>query len=181
MLRTLLSSVEIEGVDIVCHQDLPDFYSFKALDLDAGILPFPDNYFDAIMFTHVIEHLREPLALGQEVNRIMKSGATIYVETPNWTTVFAPSFSFHREQHSPFNFYDDPTHTKPWSKHGIFEFLSQNCQLNVLKVGSTRNWARLPFDFILIPRGLIKGDRPQVVASFWNLYGWCIYGIATKE
>jgi hypothetical protein len=29
--------------------------------------------------------------------------------------------------------------------------------------------------------GLARGKRGLVVSSFWNIYGWCIYGIATKK
>ena len=180
-LRSFAPAAELEGVDILRDPNLPDFYSFAALDLDNGLIPFPDSYFDVIVFTHVIEHLRAPLALGPEVRRVMKPGGAIYVETPNWTTVLVPSFSIRREQHSPFNFYDDPTHVKPWTRHGLFEFLFQGCQLNVTKVGTTRNWARLPFDLLLVVHGLLTGNRRQTVSSFWNIYGWCIYAVATKD
>jgi len=172
---------ELHGVDIILQPDLPSFYSFTATDLDTGVLPFADSYFDGVFFTHVLEHLHTPLKLGGEIHRVMKKEARIYVETPNWTSVFAPSFGFRREQHNPFNFYDDPTHVKPWSKHGLFEFLSQNCGLQVLKIGNTRNWLRVPIDGLIILYGLIRGNRLHVVSSFWNLYGWCIYAVAAKE
>ncbi len=181
VLRAMHTTVELQGLDIEPQTNLPGFYLFKTVDLDSGVLPFSDNYFDAVIFTHVIEHLRSPLKLGKEINRVMRKGAKIYVETPNWTTAFAPSFGFHREQHNPFNFYDDPTHVKPWSKHGLFEFLVQSCGLNVVKIGNTRNWVRLPFDLIILLYGLLTANRSYVVWSFWNLYGWCIYGVAIKE
>lgn len=180
-LNAIHAAIEVHGVDIVHQPDVPSFYSFKIVDLDDGALPFPDNYFDAVLFTHVIEHLRSPLNLGREIHRVMRKGARIYVETPNWTTLFAPSLGFHREQHSPFNFYDDPSHVKPWSKHGLFEFLFQGCELRVMKVGNTRNWMRIPIDCFVLLYGLSTANRPYVVSSFWNLYGWCIYGAAIKD
>lgn len=180
-LRSIHAEIKLYGIDILPKERVPNFYSYSLVDLDEGKLPYPDNYFDAIIFIHVIEHLRSPLALGKEFKRVMKNHAKIYVETPNWTTVLVPSFGFHREQHNPFNFYDDPTHFKPWSKHGLFEYLFQSCELRVEKVGTVRNWLRLPFDFAIILVGLFIGKRAYIVSSFWNLYGWCIYGFGVKE
>lgn len=180
-LKEIHAGIEVHGVDILNQPDRPGFYSFKVVELDNGVLPFPDNYFDAVLFTHVIEHLRSPLELGKEIHRVMRKGAGIYVETPNWTTTFVPSFGFHREQHNPFNFYDDPSHVKPWSKGGLFEFLFQGCGLQVMKVGNTRNWLKMPASSLLILYGLLTGNRSYVVSSFWNLYGWCIYGTAIKD
>lgn len=180
-LRKLHPSAEIHGVDLMPNADIPSFYSYKTVDLDAGILPYPDDYFDTVIFSNVIEHLHFPLRLGKEINRVMKSHATLYVETANWITVFIPSFGFHREQHNPFNFYDDHTHVKPWSKHGLYEFLLQSCNLSVQKVGTMRNWVRLPFDIPIFLIGLLTGRRSYMVSSVWNLTGWCIYGIGTKQ
>jgi ubiquinone/menaquinone biosynthesis C-methylase UbiE len=179
-LKAIQPSIELHGVDILAETTVPGIYSYITVDLDDGVLPFPDEYFDAILFTHVIEHLRTPLQLGKEINRIMKKGGMVYVETPNWTSLLVPSFGFHREQHSPFNFFDDPTHLKPWSKHGLFEFLYQSCNLHVMKVGNTRNWLRVPTDIIVILYGLLTANRSYAVMSFWNLYGWCIYGLGRK-
>ena len=119
--------------------------------------------------------------LGKEINRILKKGGKIYVETPNWTTMFIPSFGFHREQHNPFNFFDDPTHIKPWSKDGIYEFLLQSCRLEGQKIGILRNWFQIPLDFIFIIFGMLTGNRVKIIKSFWNIYGWCIYGIGIKK
>jgi SAM-dependent methyltransferase len=143
---------------------------YKNIDLDKGVLPYPNDYFGIILFTHIIEHLSSPAALGKEINRVMKKKAKIYVETPNWTTMFVPSFVFHREQHNPFNFFDDPIPVKPWSKHGIFEFLYLGCSLYVEKVGTVRNWLRVPQNLIRIVTGLITGNRSMVISSFWNVY-----------
>lgn len=180
-LKELYPEIEVHGVDFHPDLQVPSFYAYKVVDLDNGVLPYPNDFFDAVLFMHVIEHLRSPLQLGIEINRVMKKQAKIYVETPNWTTVLVPSFGFHREQHFPFNFYDDPSHIKPWSKHGIFEFLVQCCNVSVSEVRTRRNWLRLPFDLPIMLVGLLMGRRPYVVSSFWNLFGWCIYGIGTKE
>ena len=181
LLRSIKEDIEVHGVDILPKNLVPPFYTYRCIDLDKEGLPYPDNYFDAVVFTHVIEHLQSPFELGKEISRVLKKQGQIYVETPNWTSVLVPSFGFRRKQHSPFNFYDDPSHVKPWSKHGLFEFLSQGCNCRTSRIGNTRNWIEVPLDFLIIPFGLLTGSRPLVVSSIWNLYGWCIYAIGVKE
>lgn len=181
MLHRFHPRIELHGVDLLPEADVPANYSYQQVDLNKNCLPFPENYFDAILLIHVIEHLQAPLGLGKEIQRVLKPGGRIYVEAPNWTSMFVPSFGFHREQHHPFNFFDDPTHVKPWSRHGLFEFLSASCDLHVEKVGSTRSWLRVPLDFPAIAWGLLRADRRRIISSVWNLSGWCIYGIGAKK
>ena len=180
-LKNLVPDLEIHGVDLIPTVEVPDFVIYANVDLDQGVLPYPDSHFDAVLLTHVLEHMHSPFRLGREINRVMKKGARIYIEAPNWTTILIPSFGFHREQHIPFNFYDDPTHLKPWSKHGLLEFLVQGCRLKMQSLGTVRNWVRIPFDLVRILIGLVSRNRIHVVSGFWNLYGWAIYAIGVKE
>lgn len=173
--------LDIHGIDLINDHEVPGFIAYKKVDLNKNILPYPDSYFDAIVCTHVIEHLNAPMELGPEINRVLKSGGSIYVEAPNWTSMLVPSFGFKRAQHDPFNFFDDPTHVKPWTRHGLFELLSQSCMLEVVNVSAVRNWRRILFDPAIILYGLFQGKRGLVVSSFWNIYGWCVYGVAKKQ
>ena len=179
-IKKYFNKVEYHGIDILPEEKVDSFINFRNVNLEESELPYEANYFDAIIFTHVLEHLNNPLSLGNEINRILKKGGRIYVEAPNWSSILVPSFGFHREQHNPFNFYDDPTHIKPWTKHGIYEFLSENCKLKVEKVGIVRNWIRIPLDLFIIIFGFISGNRKRIISSFWNIYGWCVFGIGEK-
>ena len=58
----------------------------KGLTVHLGSLAdqhFPDNTFDAIVMSHVIEHVPDPLVLLLECQRILKSGAILISVTPN--------------------------------------------------------------------------------------------------
>lgn len=180
-VKECFPEAEIFGIDLIEDAQIPEFIHYRKVDLDKGLLPFENDFFDVIIFRHVIEHLRNPLLLGKEINRIMKHAAVVYIETPNWTSMLVPSFGFKREQQSPFNFFDDPSHVKLWSKHGLFSYITQYCNLRVRKIETVRNWLEIPFDPILILKGLLRGDRGKVIHAFWNLYGWCIYGIGVKD
>lgn len=63
--------MEIEGqkVDVV------------NLDLDA--LPYPDNFFDLITFTEVVEHVENHRAVLREIHRVLKPGGLVVITTPN--------------------------------------------------------------------------------------------------
>jgi 2-polyprenyl-3-methyl-5-hydroxy-6-metoxy-1,4-benzoquinol methylase len=53
-------------------------------DVWKNSLPYPDNHFDAVIFSEVIEHLNfNPLPLLQEMNRILKQDGILYITTPN--------------------------------------------------------------------------------------------------
>lgn len=51
-------------------------------DIDAGPLPFPDNSFDLVIATHILEHLRNPWAVLAEMRRVSRK--YVFVECPNF-------------------------------------------------------------------------------------------------
>lgn len=179
-LHDINPEIEFHAVDITKDPALHDYIQFIQLDLDNQTLPYPDDFFDTILMVHVIEHLKHPLNLASELARVLKQGGCLYVEAPNWISLFVPSFGFKRHQQKPFNFFDDPTHQKPWSRHGIFAYLSQFAKLENVKVGVTRNWLRLPLDPFIIISGLLLGKRGWLVTSVSNLTGWCVFGYGFK-
>jgi SAM-dependent methyltransferase len=53
-------------------------------NLDEQPYPLPDEHFDAVVMTEVIEHLREyPVRALQEARRILRPGGRLYLTTPN--------------------------------------------------------------------------------------------------
>jgi SAM-dependent methyltransferase len=53
---------------------------------DVGVngLPYPENFFDAILLSEVLEHLNvNPLPILQEINRILKKDGILYITTKN--------------------------------------------------------------------------------------------------
>lgn len=180
-IKELYPEIEIHGVDLIKEKEIPAFIKFEMVDLETQLLPYPDESFDTIIVAHVLEHLHFPLRLGPEIYRLLKKGGRVYIETPNWTSLFVPSLGLKREQLNTLNFYDDHTHVKPWSKQGIFSFLQSSCNLRVENVGTVRNFLRIPLDPFVIIWGFLSGNRNIVVSAIWNLYGWRIYGIGKKD
>ncbi len=55
-------------------------------DLNVYPYPFPNDEFDWIEMSHIIEHVDRPLHLMNEVQRIAKPGATIRLITPHYSS-----------------------------------------------------------------------------------------------
>jgi SAM-dependent methyltransferase len=103
-ISSFLGVVDIALAKIGCEvytYDIPEFqknsklnelYAEFAVHPSSGFLyevwknglPYPDNHFDAVILSEVIEHLNfNPLPLLQEINRILKNEGIIYLTTPN--------------------------------------------------------------------------------------------------
>ena len=52
-------------------------------DLNNCLLPYEDNFFDAITFTEVIEHLEDHRKILKEIHRVLKNDGILVVSTPN--------------------------------------------------------------------------------------------------
>lgn len=84
----------------------------KFYELDLTLLDYaaiPNNFFDAIMMAHVIEHLHN----GEEVLPLLvkklKPGGHFYIEYPGKKSTTLPSM------YGTLNFKDDPTHVRLYS------------------------------------------------------------------
>ena len=70
------------GVDIVAPSDHlnPDASGLTFLEYDGVTLPFPDDNFDLVFASHVIEHVLEPRGFISELSRVTRG--LIYLEVP---------------------------------------------------------------------------------------------------
>lgn len=94
-----LDIAPLPGVDVVA-------------DLDAcrsTPLPLADGTVDEFLLSHVIEHLRDPLALMQELHRVASPDARMVIRVPHGASDDA---------------WEDPTHVRPYFLHS-FGYFSQ--------------------------------------------------------
>lgn len=87
------------GLDISADTDADIVH-----DLDVLPYPFEDSSFDQILLQDVLEHVREPIAVFEELHRIARPGARIQLRTPHFSSVLA---------------YGDPTHRHYFSTIAI--------------------------------------------------------------
>ena len=154
----------------------PPGVDFCRVDIQREPLPFDDSCLDAIYCSHVLEHLYTTSLISGEIRRALKAGGRIYIETPGTRSLWVPSFQYGREQDIPLNFYDDPTHQKPFSKTGLFIFLKK-LVFEVIRTGTARNpWSLLLAPYFLF-RGLLFRDRLLFTHAVWEVLGWSIYAV----
>lgn len=114
--------MEASGTDIsdFCKQS-------KVVDLNHDMLPFPDNYFDAIFSKSVIEHIENTEHYMSEMRRVLKEGGVLILMVPDWETQY-------------FIFYQDPTHIHPYTKKSVDRLLNM-CEF---KEVSSEKFVQLP-------------------------------------
>lgn len=69
-----------------------DIHPWEQVDIlaDAHDLPFADGTVDGVIFSWVLEHIRDPVRVAAELRRILKKGGYLYVAT-NFITPYHPS------------------------------------------------------------------------------------------
>ncbi len=81
----------------------------KGLNAHCGTLEeinFPDNYFDTVWISQVIEHVCSPKDLLREVKRILKQNGRVYIFCPNLESYLSKLFGRYWEGwYVPFHFY----------------------------------------------------------------------------
>lgn len=83
---------DVEGVDVdpARMRRVWDEYGIpvRKADIETAPLPFPDEAFDIVIFTEVLEHLRINLLFTmRELRRVLKRGGRLLLSTPNITPV----------------------------------------------------------------------------------------------
>ena len=110
--------LQAEGLDgCASARDMNKDYRIEIADLE-GRLPYPDNSFDMVYHKSLIEHLHDPANLMSESYRILKEGGKVLILTPDWQSQFK-------------NFYEDPTHYRPYTRLAIEDLLNESVTLRV--------------------------------------------------
>lgn len=158
---------------------VPDGIEFLKTDILRDRIPLDDESIDYIFMNHVVEHLHEPAVVLSELRRILKSGGMIYMEAPSIRSCYLPSVGFKLQDGIPINFYDDPSHIRPYSKCALWHLLKN--WFRPVKTGYAMNW----FKFVCSPFNIMKAfvlrDRLNFARGVWALVGWAVYIVAEKE
>ena len=70
-------------------------YSGNHYICDLSEIPVADNRYDLVLFSQVLEHIAEPVAVLQELRRVLKPGSRIWASAP----------LFYEEHEQPYDFY----------------------------------------------------------------------------
>lgn len=95
--------VEVDNMAVAVAREKFD------LNVSSGTLKsahFPDNFFDVVTLSHVIEHVDDPVGLLGECKRVLKEGGKIVITTPNINSLGHKWFGrFWRGIESPRHFF----------------------------------------------------------------------------
>jgi len=73
-------------------------------DLDDLPYPFAADGFDEVIGRHVIEHVRDPMAVMCELHRITRSGGVVKLVAPHWTNPDFATDLTHRNHLNSYSF-----------------------------------------------------------------------------
>ena len=146
---------------------------FYQIDLNKkGLSEIPNNYFDVIIMSHIIEHLENGKYIVKKLVKKLRNDGIIYIETPSPLSINFPSMK------GTLNFYDDKTHVRVYSIQELTTILTDN-NLTVLSKGTRRSFKRILF-FPIYSLGAILKWRFLPASVFYDLVGFANYIIAKK-
>lgn len=111
------------GIDKNHPSSLPAGVEFAAIT-ERGIEMEADSV-DVVVASHVIEHVNDPITFFRDLIRILRPGGVLWIEAPSELSAMPPS-SDTPHDHSFQNFWDDPTHVRPWTPSSFYR-LSISC------------------------------------------------------
>lgn len=148
------------------------------LDLDENALEdLPEQFYDVVIFSHVIEHLANGYSVLGRLGSKVAPGGVIYVETPSYRTLnFPRAIGF-------LNFYDDVTHKRLYDVHRIIDTLMDK-NLEVLRFGTRRDWLRLillsPVAVVLNLFWYLPVKKKIFGTGLWDLLGVACFVVAKR-
>jgi SAM-dependent methyltransferase len=92
----LTAGASYTGVDIIEAEQFGMTRKDNVIAFDGRVLPFPDDRFDHIICTEVIEHVDDPQAFVAELKRVLKCGGTLVATIPFSARVHHEPFDFRR-------------------------------------------------------------------------------------
>jgi len=166
------------GIDMETYNNTS--IDLKAMDryfeMDVTKLLFddiPDNFYDAILMAHIIEHLHNGDQVIARLCKKLKPCGYIYIEYPGKKSLRLPSMK------ETLNFHDDPTHVRLYTVEEVAAAAEGgNCR--VLKKGTRRYWPYILLTPVKIIMDLVQKKYISGVA-FWDILGFAEFVYAQKK
>ncbi|MBM3302016.1 MAG: class I SAM-dependent methyltransferase [Deltaproteobacteria bacterium] len=95
----------VNGYEWINHDLHPREGVDKAWNLEETPLPWPDNFFDLVNASHVLEHIQNLIPLMKELHRILVPSGILTVYVPHFSCRAAIADPTHVRQFTPETFY----------------------------------------------------------------------------
>jgi SAM-dependent methyltransferase len=144
--------------------------TFSRVDVAAvaSHLPFPDETFDTVLCTEVLEHLSDPAVCLREMSRVLRPGGHLILTTPQMWHLHEEPYDFFRYTKyglahlcngAGLKVVETRAHGGPWATIGIVSIIHLGSYAQVL-------WQRLA------SRRRGKPDRATSKSNDWQAWFW---------
>jgi SAM-dependent methyltransferase len=178
-LEPARTDIRMFGVDLNRPATATLYERFEVANLDASF-PFPDLRFDAVIASHLLEHVADPGKLLGEVASCLRAGGRAYIETPTPESKSLPKAQEYRAKGWPMmisNFHDDGTHRDTFPLEQLIEIAATH-GLEAIEAG----YVSSPFlEDALIARGIEWGDSEMLLYGYWSRTAWAQFAIFERE
>lgn len=132
-------------------------------DLDDLPYPFDDAQFNEIIGRHVIEHVRDPMAVMSELHRITQPGGVIKLLAPHWTNPDFATDLTHRNHLNSYSFRHLIEGRELFPFYTNVRFRQRQVNVTVLNL-----WRPFGFEFFIN----LDNRFPQMrfLRKFWEQY-----------
>jgi len=167
-----------KGIYNNSEEDLALMERFFSIDLTkTDLSDIPNNFFDLIICSHIIEHLPNSLDVIKDLSQKLKPKGKIYVEFPSVKSLGFPS------AHGTLHFCDDNTHIRLYSIKDVANaFLESG--ICVKKAGTSRDILRAFLFLFTLPYQLlffIKHRKMNVKYGIWDFFGFAQFVYGEKQ
>jgi len=171
--------IEMHGCDLFPCPNKERYKKFVEMNIDIDNFPYAPSFFDAILSSHVIEHLQDIGGFARKISEVLKPNGFVYLETPTTDSINFPKRDVFLNAGIPTtttNFYDDETHIKPVSLQQILKIFTKHkflaCESGTIK---------MPFlEEPLITQAYTERDQECGSYGLWSLLGFAHYVILKK-
>ncbi|WP_354624026.1 methyltransferase domain-containing protein [Psychromonas sp. MME2] len=145
-----------QGFSRYCHSiNINSFpYDYPNFDIEKDSLSHDNDSVDFVTLNAVIEHIQKPENIFKEIKRILKVDGLVFIRTPNWKMDYK-------------NFYNDPTHVKPYSpetlKNSLLLFGLECVFIEPGLIEKSWFWWKLPNKIKWKLASLIKGGTKSIL------------------
>jgi SAM-dependent methyltransferase len=132
-------------------------------DLDNLPYPFADDQFDEVIGRHVIEHVRDPLAVMIELHRITSHGGLVRLVAPHWTNPDWATDLTHRNHLNSYSFRNLTDERAVFPFYTTVRFRQRRVFVSLLNL-----WK--PFGLELLVNLDNRFPRARFIRKFWEQY-----------
>ena len=167
------------GVDIAPPRSeaLRHIDQFFQLDLTTtDFTEIPNGFYDAILMSHVIEHIMNGESVIQALAPKLKAHGVVYAEFPSVRSLGLPTGT------GTLQFCDDETHVRVYEISEVANAML-SAGLTVVNAGTRRDWVRIALAPTAIPLQLhtMFTTGHLHARGLWDILGFASFVVAIKK